>query len=147
MHTDPALADRVAAYFSAKKTPFASKHMMGGLLFMVRDKMCVGVRPQRLMARIGPEAEPAALKKPGCRPMDFTGRPLRGFVYVDSAKLRTARQLTYWLDLALAFNPVAKPSVRNSRKREAQRSHDAPVRTDGLGNQAGGRRRRPKTRT
>jgi hypothetical protein len=116
MHADPALADRVAAYFSAKKIPFESKRMMGGLLFMVRNKMCVGARPQRLMARIGPEAETAALKKPGCRPMDFTGRPLRGFVYVDSAKLRTTRQLAYWLDLALAFNPVAKPSPRRRKQ-------------------------------
>ena len=111
MHSDPALADRVAAYFTEKKIPFTTKRMMGGLLFMVRGKMCVAARPQRLMARIGPDAEPAALKRPGCTPMDFTGRPMRGFVNVKAASLRTARQLASWLDLALAFNPTAKPSI------------------------------------
>lgn len=113
MYSDPDLADRVAAFFTAKKTPFTTRRMMGGLLFMVRDKMCVAARPQRLMARIGPEAETSALKRPGCAPMDFTGRPLRGFVNIDAGSLRTARQLAYWLDLALAFNPLAKPSTRN----------------------------------
>jgi hypothetical protein len=115
MPSAPTLADRIAAYFAAKKIPFESKRMMGGLLFMVRGKMCVGARPQRLMARIGPEAAIAALKRPGCRPMDFTGRPLRGFVYVDVASLRTQRALAYWLDLALAFNPKAK-SVSKRRR-------------------------------
>ncbi len=104
------LADRVARIFAARAVPFESKRMMGGLVFMVRGKMCVGVESHRLMARIGPEAEAAALKRPGCRPMDFTGRPMRGFVFVDAASLRTERQLTSWLDLALAFNPDAKPS-------------------------------------
>lgn len=110
MYSDPALADRVAAYFTAKKIPFATKRMMGGLLFMVRGKMCVAARPQRLMARIGPDAEVAALKRSGCTPMDFTGRPMRGFVNIDAGSLRTARQLATWLDLALAFNPTAKSS-------------------------------------
>ncbi len=95
--------------------------MMGGLLFLVRDKMCVGVRPQRLMARIGPDAEAAALKKPGCRPMDFTGRPLRGFVFIDAAHLRTDRQLAAWLDLALAFNPLAQLSARRARSAKKPR--------------------------
>ena len=107
-----ALAGRVAKFFTAARVPFESKRMMGGLVFMARGKMCVGVEAHRLMARIGPDAEAAALKRPGCRPMDFTGRPLRGFVFVDAASLRTGRQLASWLDLALAFNPAAKPSAR-----------------------------------
>ena len=116
VHSDPDLADRVAAYFSAKKIPFTTKRMMGGLLFMVRGKMCVAARPQRLMARIGPDAETAALKRPGCTPMDFTGRPMRGFVNINAASLRTAGQLAAWLDLALAFNPLAKQSTRRRAK-------------------------------
>lgn len=117
LSTDPALADRVAAYFTAKKIPFTTKRMMGGLLFMVRDKMCVAARPQRLMARIGPDAETTALKHPGCTPMDLTGRPMRGFVNITAAHLRTARQLASWLDLALAFNPLAPASARRRAKR------------------------------
>lgn len=112
MPHNPALADRVTRYFAAKKIPAESKRMMGGLVFMVRGKMCVGVESHRLMARIGPAAEAAALKRPGCRPMDFTGRPMKGFVFVDAASLRTARQLGSWLDLALAFNPEARSAHR-----------------------------------
>ena len=112
-------ADRVARYFSSREVPFESKRMMGGLLFMVRGKMCVGVESHRLMARIGPEAEAAALKRAGCSPMDFTGRPMRGFVFVDLASLRTERQLASWLELALAFNPHAKVSARSRAKRPA----------------------------
>ncbi len=113
------LADRVARYFSSREVPFESKRMMGGILFMVRGKMCVGVESHRLMARIGPEAEAAALKRAGCSPMDFTGRPMRGFVFVDVASLRTERQLASWLELALAFNPHAKVSARSRAKRPA----------------------------
>ena len=91
--------------------------MMGGLVFMVRGKMCVGVESHRLMARIGPDAETAALQRPGCRPMDFTGRPMRGFVFVEAAHLRTERQLASWLELALAFNPDAKPSSKSPRRK------------------------------
>lgn len=110
------LAERVSEIFTARSVPFASRRMMGGILFMVREKMCVGVESHRLMTRIGPEAETAALQRPGCRPMDFTGRPMRGFVFVDAANLRTARQLGYWLDLALAYNPTAKPSAKRKKK-------------------------------
>ena len=110
MPADPALADRVARHFAAKNIPAETKRMMGGLVFMVHGKMCVGVEPHRLMARIGPDAEAAALRRPGCRPMDFTGRPMKGFVFIDAASLRTARQLDFWLDLALAFNPQARAS-------------------------------------
>ena len=112
-------ADRVARHFAARGAPFESKRMMGGLVFMVRGKMCVGVEAHRLMARIGPEAEAAALKRPGCSPMDFTGRPMKGFVFVGIASLRTERQLASWLDLALAFNPDAKPSAQRRAKTTA----------------------------
>ena len=114
------LADRVSRIFTARAVPFESKRMMGGIVFMVRDKMCVGVEPRRLMARIGPDAEAAALQRPGCRPMDFTGRPMRGFVFVDAASLRTERQLASWLDLALAFNPAARPSASRRVKAPAK---------------------------
>ncbi|MBI3886433.1 MAG: TfoX/Sxy family protein [Opitutae bacterium] len=109
-----ALADRVSRHFAAKKIPTETRRMMGGVVFMVRGKMCVGVESHRLMARIGPDAEAAALKRAGCRPMNFTGRPMKGFVFVDAASLRTARQLGSWLDLALAFNPEAR-SARRAR--------------------------------
>ena len=84
--------------------------MMGGLCFMVNGKMCVGVEKNRLMARIRPDAYEDALKCKGCRPMDITGRPMRGFVFVEPEALKTAKDLRFWVELALAYNSTAKKS-------------------------------------
>lgn len=115
MAYDESLAQRVSQFFSASQIRHETKRMMGGLCFMVEGKMCVGVEKDRLMVRIGPDAYEDALTRRGCRPMDFTGRPLRGFVFVELEGLKTQADLTYWLKLALAFNPVARKS--SSRKR------------------------------
>ncbi|KAF0172925.1 MAG: hypothetical protein FD161_3929 [Limisphaerales bacterium] len=109
------LAERVQRHFHARQVKHEAKRMMGGLCFMVNGKMCVGVEQNRLMARIGPEAYEDALTRKGCRPMDFTGRPMRGFVFVEPEGLKTEKDLACWLELALVFNPTAKKSV--SRKR------------------------------
>ncbi len=77
--------------------------MFGGVAFMVRDKMCVGVTDDDLMVRLGVEAHGEALKRPHTRPMDFTGRPMKGFVFVGLEGLKTKRQLQAWVDLALAY--------------------------------------------
>jgi TfoX/Sxy family transcriptional regulator of competence genes len=76
--------------------------MFGGLTFMVRGHMACGVVGDRLMVRVGEAAYPKALKRPFARPMDFTGRPLAGFVYVDAPVLNTAAALRSWLRLAVA---------------------------------------------
>jgi TfoX/Sxy family transcriptional regulator of competence genes len=98
---------------------FEEKRMMGGVCFMVDSKMCVGIEKDRLMARIDPEAYDAALRKKGCVPMDFTGRPMRGFVFVNPKGIATDSDLDGWLQLALAFNPKAKASKKGSRKKQA----------------------------
>ena len=83
---------------------------MGGLCFMVNGKMCAGIIDDALMARIGPQFYLEALQKPGCREMDFTGRPLKGFVYVDAEGIDEDEDLAYWVQLCLDFNPRAKSS-------------------------------------
>ena len=88
--------------------------MMGGLCFMVDGKMCVGVEKSRLMARIDPAAYEGALNKKGCVPMDFTGRPMCGFVFVNPDGLMAEAELEVWLNLALEFNPKAKSSKTKS---------------------------------
>jgi TfoX/Sxy family transcriptional regulator of competence genes len=92
------------------KRNIEEKRMMGGLTFMVNRKMCVGILGDDLMCRIDPEYHEKALKRKGCREMDFTGRPMRGFVFVGSAGTSSSRDLTYWVQLALAFNHKARPS-------------------------------------
>ncbi len=109
------LAARVAATFTKKKISYVAKKMMGGLCYMVDDKMCVGVDKERLMVRLDPDFYEDALKQPGCTPMDFTGRPLKGFVSVDDSKLQSATELSFWIDKALAFNPKAKSSKKKKK--------------------------------
>ena len=116
MAYDEYLADRTRRIFTELKTAYAEKKMMGGLVFMVDDKMCVGLDKDkntgedRLMARIGPEAYEAALKEKGSRKMDFTGKPMKGFVYIYSDGIDSDEDLEYWLKKALDFNKDAKKS-------------------------------------
>lgn len=112
MAYDEQLAQRVRQVLNDQAVSFEEKRMMGGLCFMVDGKMCVGVEKDRLMARIGPEAYDAALKRRGCTPMDFTGRPMRGFVFVSAEGLATRREMDAWIALALEFNPRATASRR-----------------------------------
>jgi|SRR3989344_1051651 len=86
------------------------KKMMGGLTFMVNGKMCVGVHKEEIMCRIDPDRQDEALKKPGSRVMNFTGKPMRGFVFVSAKALKNENAFNYWIDLALKYNAVVKPS-------------------------------------
>jgi TfoX/Sxy family transcriptional regulator of competence genes len=122
MAFDEKLAERVRQLFQQRNIAFEEKRMMGGLCFMVDDKMCFGVHEQRLMARIDPEAYESALRRKGCTPMDFTGRPMRGFVFVQPEGLATKRDLKSWLELALDFNPRAVSSKRNKARTKRNRS-------------------------
>src|SRR5687768_1830397 len=108
MAYDEHLADRVRVVLKSKRIRAEEKKMMGGLCFMVKDKMCFGVEKNKLMARVGPEAYKDALKKKGCKKMDFTGKPLTGFVYVEPAAIDLDDQLEYWVQLCLDYNPKAK---------------------------------------
>ena len=112
MAYDEQLAERVRGYFKRHRKRFEEKRMMGGLCFLVDSKMCVGVEKQRLMVRLDPDIYEQALKRKGCVPMDFTGRPMRGFVFVNEQGYSTPRALKSWLDLALEFNPRAKSSKK-----------------------------------
>ena len=104
------LADRIKRILQDEKISFYEKKMMGGVAFMVDDKMCVGVVKDNLMARIDPEIYDQALQKPGCRKMDFTSRPMKGFVFVEPETTDMDENLEYWIGLALEFNPRAKSS-------------------------------------
>ena len=79
---------------------------------MVDGKMCVGVIKDNLMARVGPEAYDAALTRKACREMDFTKRPMKGYVFVEPEGWDMDADLEYWIDLCLAFNPFAKSSKK-----------------------------------
>lgn len=106
------LADRIRRSMKDRRVIFREKEMMGGLAFMVNDKMCVGIVKEKLMARVGPDAYESALRKKGCKPMDFTGRPMKGFVFVEPKGIDSEKDLDYWLGLCLAYNPKAKSAKK-----------------------------------
>ena len=117
MPYDELLATRVRSFFKRREVVFEEKRMMGGLCFLVGAKMCVGIEKNRLMARLDPAICDSALGGTGCEPMDFTGRPMRGFVFVNPAGISTDDALEHWLGLALEFNPRANvPKKKPARK-------------------------------
>ena len=109
------LADRIRSILKEKKVTYLEKNMMGGLTFMVDNKMCVGIVKEDLMARIGPEAYPHALKKEGCKEMKFTGRAMEGYVFIEPDAIDLDEDLSYWIQLSLDFNPLAKSSKKKKQ--------------------------------
>ena len=112
------LSDRIIQLLNEKNVHYLAKSMMGGLVFMVDNKMCFGIHFSKkknidlLMARIGEDATENALKEEGCHPMDFTGRPMKGYVFVDPDGWDLEADLEKWIDLCLVHNPFAKSSKR-----------------------------------
>jgi len=111
------LADRVREIISERHKNVIEKPMFGGLCFMVNDKMCVGVEQERLMVRLDPAKYDEVMEKEGCEPMDFTGKIMKGYVFVDIQSLNTNKKLGYWMDLALEYNKIAKASKKKKTKK------------------------------
>jgi len=115
------IADRIRQVFNDKAINFSEKKMMGGLCFMVNDKMCCGIHFDKkrkmdlLMARIGEDASPQAMVKEACLPMDFTGRPMKGYVFVTAEGIDMEEDLDYWIQLCLDFNLIAKASKKRKK--------------------------------
>ena len=112
------LADMTRELISQTHKNIEEKAMFGGLCFMVNDKMCVGVEKERLMVRLDPAKYDEVIEIEGCKPMDFTGKVMKGFVFVDADTLTTKKKLAYWIDLALAYNKIAKASKKKIAKKK-----------------------------
>ena len=106
------LADRVREIIALTHKNVEEKKMFGGLCFMVNDKMCVGVETERLMVRLDPARYDEAMDKDGVSPMDFTGKVMKGYVFVDIDALKSKKELNYWVGLALEYNRIAKSSKK-----------------------------------
>ena len=103
-----ALAERIAVELKRRNVAFEEKRMFGGVAFMVDDKMCVGINNDALMVRLDPEIYEESLKKKGVREMDFTKRPMKGFIYVEENGLETDKELGMWIGLALELQSKSK---------------------------------------
>ncbi len=101
MAYDETLAERIRR--ALKDDPVTEKKMFGGLCFLFNGNMLGGVVDDTLMLRVGPDAYEKLLAQPGARAMDFTGRSLKGMLYVAPAALADARSLKRWLRHARSF--------------------------------------------
>ncbi|MGH9991440.1 MAG: TfoX/Sxy family protein [Nitrososphaera sp.] len=86
-----------------KRRRFTEKKMFGGVAFLLNGRMCFGVQKDDLIVRVGAEDYEGALALPHARPMDFTGRAITGFVYVDSKGWSKDAALKKWLDMAVGY--------------------------------------------
>jgi len=86
--------------------------MFGGIAFMFKNHMCVGVVDDQLMVRVDPEHYGDALSEPHVRPIDFTGKPMKGYVYVESAGFKTDKNLREWFDKGIKFVETLPPKSK-----------------------------------
>jgi TfoX/Sxy family transcriptional regulator of competence genes len=108
MAYDEALATRVRSALEGRGG-LSERKMFGGLCLMLHGNMFAGVMLNEVMLRVGPDRFESVLARPGARPMDFTGRPMQGFIYVDKGACTTDADLSAWLGEALGFVETLPP--------------------------------------
>lgn len=99
---DEKLANRVRKSLKGKRN-ITEKKMFGGIAFLLNGKMFCGVIKNDLVIRTGPQYYEEALTKPHARPMDFTGKPMRGFLYVGSNGCKTEKTLSAWINSGIDY--------------------------------------------
>lgn len=113
MAYDENLAHRIRESLIDKKGVIEKK-MFGGVAFMMKDKMFVGIVKDELMVRVLLEREEDALSRPHARPMDFTGKPMKGFVYVASNGIKSKKSLDTWIEMGIEY--VLKSPSKKKKK-------------------------------
>jgi TfoX/Sxy family transcriptional regulator of competence genes len=115
MAYDEGLAERLRGVLQDEFN-VSEKRMFGGLCFMVDGKMSVGIVKDTLMVRVGPDKTAEALAQPHARPMDFTGRPMKGFVYVSPEGFEADERLAWWVAQGVSCaRSASKTPARRSR--------------------------------
>jgi len=102
------LAERIREVL-ADVPEVAERKMFGGLCLLVSGNMCCGILEDVLMARVGPQRCEEYLKLPHAREMDFTGKPMKGMVYVDPQGISDDESLRAWIGRCLAFINTLPP--------------------------------------
>jgi hypothetical protein len=111
MAYDEGLAERIRTVV-LDRPGVNEKKMFGGIAFLLNDYMFCGVTNEDLMARVGPDNYAESLAKPQVREMDFTGRPMKGYVFVSPEGLESDRALQYWVDLCADFVLTLPPKKK-----------------------------------
>jgi TfoX/Sxy family transcriptional regulator of competence genes len=110
MAYDEVLADRVRQALEGR-LGLTERKMFGGIAWMLEGNMCVGVLGEDLMVRVGPDGWEDALDEPHVRPMDFTGRPLKGYVYVAPTGCASDEALLDWTRRGAEFAATLPPKA------------------------------------
>ena len=108
MAFDEGLAERLRE-LTANRQDVQEKRMFGGLCFMVRNHMCIGIVDDTLMVRVGPDQYAHCLTLPHAREMDFTGRAMKGLVYVAPEGIENDDDLAAWIQRAIDFVTTLPP--------------------------------------
>jgi TfoX/Sxy family transcriptional regulator of competence genes len=119
MAYDEKLADRVRRALG-RRPDVIEKKMFGGLAFFLDGKMFCGIVKDDLMVRVGPERYEAALREAHVRPMDFTGRPMNGYVFIGPHGSRTEKTIKNWIDQGAAFVATLDGGARQRGKPRAR---------------------------
>jgi TfoX/Sxy family transcriptional regulator of competence genes len=120
MAYDEKLAGRIRRVIGPRDD-VTEKKMFGGLAFLRDGKMFCGIVDDDLMVRVGPERYESALAEAHVRPMDFTGRPMKGYVFVGSAGSRTEKAVKKWVELSSAFVATLRDTKKNKKRRASKR--------------------------
>lgn len=96
------LAAKTRALISRRRG-FSEKKMFGGMAYLINGNMCCGVLKDDLVVRVDPKEYETTLAMPNARPMDFTGRTIRGFVYVDSKGWSKGEALKKWVEMGVKY--------------------------------------------
>jgi TfoX/Sxy family transcriptional regulator of competence genes len=94
------------------------KIMFGGVCFMIDGKLCIGVFKDEMLCRIDPVLDTVVLEQNGIRPMDSSGKSMKGFVFIGEEAMKTKKEFDYWIGLSLEYNPRAKASKRKKKSRK-----------------------------
>ena len=108
------LAERIRGYFKRRKG-VEEKRMFGGICFMLNGHMCCGIETDRLMVRVMPDRYETLFSKPHAREMDFTGKSLKGFLFISEAGYRTTSGLASWLDEAVDCVKSKPPKKKKAK--------------------------------
>ncbi len=111
MAFDPILGDRVRALV-ALRDGYSERKMFGGLCFMINGNMACGIVGDELMARLDPVAAESALAEPHVRPMDFTGKPIKGMLYIATQALESDSGLASWVEAGVDFAASLPPKQK-----------------------------------
>lgn len=101
------LAERIRSQLDG--IPSVEKKMFGGVGFLLNGNMACGVNKDDLIVRVDPDKHPALLKKPHVRPFDMTGRPMKGWLVIEADGIKTAKQLSTWINEGVKYALTLTP--------------------------------------